>query len=187
MNPNHTIWEFLGPGSSDAFAESQRGLSEEHDNAIYLGQPLPEPLPDVGIRYLSKGRIGNVIGSVLSAFIVSAAVRMLLERSAPVQFIPVQMPRRTARDYAILNVLAHVACLDTEHSDYDRMPGHPERLLAVRRLVLREIPTDAPALFHVAELPAAILIRADLRAALEELDDGVGEFVRIEDFTWGLV
>jgi hypothetical protein len=38
----------------------------------------------------------------------------------------------------------------------------------------------------VAELPGAILVRADLRARLEALD-GAGEFVEVEDFTWGLV
>ncbi|HUA27930.1 MAG TPA: hypothetical protein VMC03_03530 [Streptosporangiaceae bacterium] len=181
----HTVWQFLGPGSGDAFAEGRRGLSEDQESAIYRGQRLPEPLPDVEIVYLSEGRIGNLIGSSFSAFVVSPAVRALLDPATPVQFVPVRL-RRRASGYAIMNLLAHVPCLDTERSDYERMPGHPDRLLAVRRLVLHEIPADAPALFHMAELPGAILVRADLRAGLEALDS-VGEFVEVEDFTWGMV
>jgi hypothetical protein len=185
LSGQHTVWQFLGPGSGYAFAESQRGLSEDQENAIYFGQPLPEPRPDVEIAYLSEGRLGGVIGSSFSALIVSATVRTLLGQRASAQFIPVRLPRHSGRDYAVLNVLAHVACFDARRSDYDRIPGHPERLMAVRRLVLHAIPATAPPLFHVAELPGAILVRADLRAELEELD-GVGEFVDVADFTWGL-
>lgn len=182
----YAVWQFLGPGFGDAFAESRRGLSHEQETAIYFGERLPEPLPDIEIGPLSEGRIGHVIGTSFSAFVVSAAVRALLDPVAPVQFIPVRLPRRRGSGYAIMNLLAHVSCLDFERSDYDRMPGHPDRLLAVRRLILREIPSDAPALFHVAELPGAILVRADLRAGLEALDRA-GAFVDVEDFAWGLV
>jgi hypothetical protein len=182
----YAVWQFPGPGSGDAFAESRRGLSPEQEDAIYFGERLPEPLPDVETGPLSEGRIGHVIGTSFSAFVVSPAVRALLDPVAPVQFVPVRLPSRPGSGYAIMNLLAHVPCLDFERSDYDRMPGHPDRLLAVRRLILREIPLAAPALFHVAELPGAILVRADLRARLEALD-GAGEFVEVEDFTWGLV
>jgi hypothetical protein len=182
----HAVWRFLGPGSGYAFAEGRRGLSEEQENTIFFGRRLPEPLPAVEIAYLSDGRTGNLIGSSFSAFVVSPAVRALLEPAAPVQFVPARLPRRRGSGYAIMNLLAHVPCLDAERSDYDRMPGHPDRLLAVRRLVQREIPADAPALFHMAELPGAILVRADLRAGLEALG-GCGEFVEVEDFRWGLV
>lgn len=185
----HAVWQFLGPGSGYAFAEARRGLSDEQENAVYFGERLAEPLPDVTIGPLSEGRIGHVIGTSFSAFVVSPAVRALLDPVAPVQFVAVRLPRRPGSGhgpgYAIMNLLARVPCLDTERSDYDRMPGHPDRLLGLRRLVLREIPADAPAVFHVAELPGAILVRADLRARLEALD-GAGEFVAVEDFTWGL-
>jgi hypothetical protein len=186
LSMTHAVWQFLGPGSGDAFAESRRGLSDEQENAIYFGQRLPEPLPDVEVRALSEGRVGHVIGTSFSLFVVSPAVHALLDPAAPVQFVPVRLPRRRGSGYAIMNLLAHVPCLDFERSDYDRMPGYPDRLLAIRQLVLREIPADAPALFHMAELPGAILVRADLRAGLEALD-GAGEFVEVEDFTWGLV
>jgi hypothetical protein len=189
LSPPRAIWQFLGPGSGDAFAEGRRGLTQEQEDAIYFGERLPEPLPDVEIMYLAEGRIGNVIGSSFSAFVVSPAVRALLDPVAPLQFLPVRLPRHRVRrrsGYAIMNLLAHVPCLDFERSDYDRISGYPDRLEAVRRLVLHEIPADAPALFHVAELPGAILVRADLRAGLEALD-GVGEFVEVEDYTWGLV
>jgi hypothetical protein len=182
----HAVWDSLGPGSGYAFALAWRGLSEEQGNAIFFGQRLPQPLPDVEIGPLSEGRIGNLIGTSSSAFVVSPAVRALLDPVAPVQFVPVRLPRRRGRGYAIMNLLAHVPCLDTERSDYDRMPGHPDRLLAVRRLVLREIPADAPAAFHMSELPGAILVRDDLRAGLEALDRA-GTFVDVEDFAWGLV
>jgi hypothetical protein len=192
---SHAVWQFLGPGSGYAFAQGQRGLSDEQENAIYFGQRLREPLPDVEIGPLSEGRLGHVIGTSFSAFVVSPAVAGLLDPVSAVQFVPVRLPRGpgsgsdtgtgTGTGYAIMNLLAHVPCLDFERSDYDRMPGHPDRLLGVRRLVLRAIPADAPALFHVAELPGAILVRADLRAGLEALD-GAGEFVEVGDFTWGL-
>jgi hypothetical protein len=119
---------------------------------------------------------------------VSPAVQELLDTAAPgkLQFVPVELPHSTGTGYAILNVLAHVPCFDFERSDYDRLPGHADRLIAVRRLVLREIPDDAPAIFHVAELPAAILVGKDLREKLEDLDDGVGEFISVDDFTWGV-
>jgi hypothetical protein len=181
----HAIWQFLGPGSGDAFAESRRGLSQVQENAIYFGERLPEPLPDVEIGLLSEGRIGHVIGTSFSAFVVSPAVRALLDPVAPVQFVAVRLPRRRGSGYAIMNLLAHVPCLDFERSDYDRMPGDPDRLVGLRRLVLHEIPANAPAVFHVAELPGAILVRADLRAGLEALG-AAGEFVEVEDFTWGL-
>jgi hypothetical protein len=59
-------------------------------------------------------------------------------------------------------------------------------VLVVSPAVRALLDPAAPALFHVAELPGAILVRADLRARLEALD-GAGEFVEVEDFTWGLV
>jgi len=188
LSVRRAVWQFLGPGSGYAFAEGRRGLSDDQENAIYFGQRLPEPLPDVEVGPLSEGRIGHVIGTSFSAFVVSPDVRALLDSAAPLQFVPVRLPRHGGGrepGYAIMNLLAHVPCLDFERSDYDRMPGHPDRLLGVRRLVLHEIPADAPALFHVAELPGAILVRADLRARLEALD-GAGEFVEIADYTWGL-
>ncbi len=187
MSTTHHVWQFLGPGSGHAFAESQRGLSESQQTDIFLGRPLSVPPPEVDVRYLSEGSLGNVIGSSFSAFVVSPAVQELIGAAAPAQFVAVRLPHdSSAPGYAILNVLAHVDCFDRGRSDWDHVPGRPERVLAVRRLVLRGIPLDAPAIFHVGGLPGVLLVRTDLRAALEGLG-GVGEFVPIAHFRWGLI
>jgi len=82
----YAVWQFPGPGSGDAFAESRRGLSPEQEDAIYFGERLPEPLPDVETGPLSEGRIGHVIGTSFSALVVSPAVRALLDPAARPSF-----------------------------------------------------------------------------------------------------
>jgi hypothetical protein len=186
MSGTHAVWKFTGPGAGYAYAEGQRGLSVAQQNAIFFGEPLPDPLPEAEITALSEGMRGHLIGSSFSAFIVSRPARELLEGRAPVQFIPARLPRGAAGDYAILNALASVPCFDYHGSEYERLAGDPRQILTVRRLVLRELPRDAPSLFHLAELPGALLVDEALRADLLKLDDGIGELVPVEDFTWGV-
>jgi hypothetical protein len=183
----HRVWEPLGPGSGIAYVEAQRGLTDDQVTAVFFGEPLPEPVPNVDLLSLTPGHLGNLLGSSFSAHIVSATLRDLLVRTVPgqLQLVPARLPGRRTADYAILNVLARVACLDLKHSRFQRLPGHPDRLQNISRLALRPIPKGTPPIFHIAEIPAAILVRKDLQEQIMAAGNAVGKFVPTEDYRWG--
>jgi hypothetical protein len=182
------IWQATGPGAAVAWAEAQRGLSEDQIVAIHFGRNLEEPLPEVEITSLSDGRLGNAIGSSFSVLIVSPAARNVLTVGAAqaLQFIEVQLPVPGADGYTIVNVVEHVPAFDEARSDVERLPAPPDRIVTVRKLALADVPGDAPPIFHIAEFPGPLVVRDELRARLEALGDA-GEFIPIDDYEVGLV
>jgi len=180
----HFIWKGYFPGSGYAFAESQEGLTSEQTIAMRVGTKLPEPLPKVTITRLSEGELPDLLESVWASKVVSAKLKGVLEKNCPkcIQYIPVKLEEYPNLKYWIANVLTSIPCLDREKSKVTTSPQPPHAVRRVSKLVLKPIPGDAPALFHMEELPAAILVSANLRQALESASESAGEFIVVKEY-----
>jgi hypothetical protein len=105
---------------------------------------LPEPLPDVEIGPLSEGRIGHLIGTSFLVFVVSSAVRALLDPVAPVQFVPVRLPRRHGSGYDSV-VAIHQPSSPSSSWNVPVGPSLP--IVAIRTMFRALISTGRPCSF----------------------------------------
>ncbi len=64
----HWIWDGYPPGMGYAFAEDQKGLTPAMMHAIFGGTPLDEPLPELRVTKLSRGRYPDVMASAFYPF-----------------------------------------------------------------------------------------------------------------------
>lgn len=118
--------------------------------------------------------VPDLVNNTMALCIASKRLKELLEAEskANLECLPLSIAnhkgRIAATDYFIINVLDHVDCIDLTKSDVDRNSPTPGMLSGLHRLFILEdqIPPEAR-LFRLKPMPAAILIRDDLRAALE--------------------
>jgi hypothetical protein len=180
----HQVWACYFPGSGFAFAEAREGLDYEQISQLLLGERLSEPLPEVTITRLSRGKMADMLGAAWPGFMISPKLRAILEEccGSDTQFIPVRIKRHPKLKYSIVNFLAQVPCLDRSRSDFETFSEPPHAIQTLRKMVLKPIPETAPAIFHIAELPQAVLVRDDLRERMQAVSSSPGRFIRVEDY-----
>lgn len=185
---NYQVWDAYYPGSGFASVEEMSGLTDEQESVIFLGRPLAQPLPGIAIKKLSKGKMPDALGTFTSSRLVSAKLRDVIEKSCPqgIQFIPATLPRQRKPLYFMANIILHVACFDRERSQYQAFADPPYAIRAVKKLILKPIPQDAPPIFHLAEIPAVILVRNDLCRAMQSASSSPGSFTIVDQFTFGV-
>jgi hypothetical protein len=181
----HWIWDGYSPGGAYAFAESVGGLPDAAQEAVLFGRPLDEPLPAMRVTALSPGALPDTLATVVDVLLVSDTLRAVLREHVPdgVQHLPARVPGADG-EYWGVNATARVAALDREKSELENYPG-TEAVRRVRRLVLRPIPADAPALFHLEEIPQLLLVSDALRKALQAASKSAGEFQAPEEWKLG--
>ena|SRR5262245_20680607 len=182
----YQLWDCYYPGSGFAFAEQQKGLSYEQQNQILFGQRLADPLPTVTITRLSRGKLPDLLGAAWTSYIVATVLRDLLEEfcAEAAQFIPVRIARRPRARYWIANILNSLPCFDPKRSEYTTHLHPPYPIHTLQKLVLKPIPPDAPAVFHIEELPDVLMVRDDLRERMQAASSSPGRFIRVEEYSF---
>jgi hypothetical protein len=183
----YQVWDAYDPGSGFASVEEMAGLTDEQESAVFFGRTIPEPFSVVSISKLSAGETPDALGTFTASRLVSMRLREPIERSWPqgVQFIPARLPGRREPTYFLLNITSHVACFDRNRSQFKAYEDPPHAIRAVRKMALEPIPQDAPTVFHLAEMPAVILVRDDLRAEMRAVSSSPGTFTPIGQFRFG--
>jgi hypothetical protein len=180
----HFIWQGYFPGSGFAFAEAQKGLSDEQSLGFLVGNKIENPPKSIVITELSEGELPDLLESAWSARMVSAKLKKVLEKNCPdcIQYIPVKLEDHPNAKYWIANVLTSIECVDREKSKLKTFPKPPHTIKGVSKLVLKPIGDDAPALFRIAELTPDMLVSEALRKELEAASSSAGRFTRVQDY-----
>lgn len=184
----HQVWRGYYPGSGFAFAETVDGWSYEVDHEVLFGHRLPDPVPRLTVGKLSRGELPDTLAMAGSGILVSSRLSAVLEWGAGqhIQFIPAAIKRVRDERYSLANLLSLVPCLDRERSDFDTFDAPPHAIRTMRKMVLAPILPEAPAIFHMREMPGVILVRDDLREAMCEASSSAGEFLPVSSFRRGL-
>ncbi|NOJ52700.1 hypothetical protein HK404_08785 [Myxococcus xanthus] len=119
-------------------------------------------------------QIPDLVNNTERISIVSEKLKALLEQQAGarIEFLPVTIAnhkgRVAAKDYFIANLLDHVDCVDKERSEVEELNPDPTLLSGLFRLQVfpERIPSNAK-LFRLKTMPPAIIVREDLRAAID--------------------
>jgi hypothetical protein len=187
--PGHQVWDGYDAGSGYAFAESVEGWSYELAYQVLSGQRLPEPLPRLTVTRLSPGKRPDAMATVGSGILVSSILKEVLEQWAGehIQFVPVKIQRYPKARYSLVNLLAHVPRLDRARSKYETYDEPPHAIHTLRKLVLTTIAPDAPPIFRMAEIPGVILVRDDLREAMQAVSSSPGLFVPVSKYRRGVL
>ncbi|CAM4049492.1 imm11 family protein [Corallococcus soli] len=107
-------------------------------------------------------------------WVISEALKALLEKEAhtDIEYLPVPIinhkGRRTEGEFFIANPFAIVDCVDLGNSNVDESQMAPGLFGGIYRLALdgTRIPPEAR-LFRLKQMPKVIIVREDLRAALD--------------------
>jgi hypothetical protein len=182
------VWQPPIVDSGFAFAEDLTGLTDRQRAGLRSGEPLGEPLAHPVVTAMSEGRLGDVIGTLWGGRLVSAPLRAVIEGwpGLRTRFVPVALEHAPSAEYWFLNLLERRDCLDRERSGAVTLAGHPHVVRAIRRLVLREV-GDAPAAYHVVGVPDLVVVRDDLRDAIEAACAAPGFFVVPDEYERGVL
>jgi hypothetical protein len=189
---DYLVWQDYTPGHEFASVQEEEGLELEEKQDVRWGRPVQDPPERIAIRTLTPGEIPDVMSSGWGGLYLSPAAKRIVEthaRPEHVQFIPATFaPHLGEADHArwLLNVTATGAYVDREASDYDASTRNPDVIRTIRRLVLKPVPRDAPAVFHMEELLTVLLVRADLAEALRGKLRTPGRIVPAGEYTRGL-
>lgn len=184
----YLAWQAYNSGSSYAMAEDIEGWTDEQEDQIFFGKPVPAPLPKVQIKLLSPGRVADVIGTPSATRLVSASLKGVMESFCPdcVQYIPITVPRMaTSKDYFIANIVKHTEAMDMIQSVYQTFEDSPDVIYQITNLVLKPLGKDSPPIFHLKEVPAIILVRDDLREGIQQVSRAAGNFIPIDEYRFG--
>ena len=182
---NYQVWDAYYPGSGFASVEEIGDLTDEQERAIFFGRPLVPPLPRITIKKLTKGKMPDTLGTVTASRLVSARLRAVLEKFCPVgiQFSRATSPRFTKTRYFMANITMHLACFDRDRSQYRTFSDPPYAIHAVKKMVLKPIPQDAPAVFHLEEMPAVILVHdGALCREMQSVSSSPGTFTKVDHY-----
>jgi hypothetical protein len=125
-------------------------------------------------REVSGLLVADVIANALGYLMVSGRGKAFLEAhaGAQIEYLRFTLLNHKARiaseDCYIANVLGTVDCVDRHRTQGDVSAVEPGEYLGISRLVLddRRIPEHAK-LFRIASQPQTLIVRDDLRAAME--------------------
>jgi Immunity protein family (Imm11) len=143
------------------------------------GIPTADTFPD-DVRFQMAREtpgllVADVINNAFGYLMVSAKGRAFLEKhvqGAKVEWLRFTLLNHKARvastECWIANVLGTVDCVDTRRTTGEMSQVDPGEYMNITRLVLdpQRIPPNAN-LFRIASLPTVMIVRDDLRAAME--------------------
>jgi uncharacterized protein DUF1629 len=142
------------------------------------GIPMGDTFPD-GVRFQMAREtpgllIADVINNAFGYLMVSAKGKAFLEANAkvPIEWLRFTLLNHKARvasdDCWIANVLGTVDCVNLHHTKGEVSAVDPGEFMNITRLVLdpQRIPPDR-SLFRIASLPSVMIVRDDLRRAME--------------------
>jgi hypothetical protein len=118
-------------------------------------------------------RPGDLVHNTMGYTLASERMKKLLEDActAPIEFLPfalVNHKGRSAGTFYIANVLAVSDCVDRARTEGVEDAVNQGRLMIIRKLVLDDARIDPKLnLFRIAVLPSVLIIREDLRRAIE--------------------
>lgn len=154
------------------------------DQGVRLVYPIPlihlerspgsdGPLTD---NLIAPGTTGLVMSSRLRRLLVDAGVSNL-------QVFPMSIARRTGteNDYALVNVIGAIECIDLERSAVE-LDAVTRRIEWIERLVLREDLASAPMMFRAAEFTQLLVVREAVRDVCVAKGVTGVQFVRPEAF-----
>jgi hypothetical protein len=151
----------------------------ENFTAPALGNPLGDAWPD-GLEYRmaanAKGmEIADLIPNTLGYTMMSERLKTLIaERSkAKVEWLRFTLlnhkGRKAADNLWVANVLTLVDAIDRERTVGEPYPAKPEWYLVTDQLYIRPEKVDAKLdMFRLGEMPRRIIVRDDLKAAIEK-------------------
>lgn len=119
-------------------------------------------------------KLSDNLENTFGYWVISGALKTVLEREAhtEIEFLPVAIinhkGRRADGEFFIANPFAIEDCVDRSGSDVDESAMSPGFFGGIYRLALdtTRIPPEAR-LFRLKQMPKIIIIRDDLRAALD--------------------
>lgn len=142
------------------------------------GIPMRDTFP-AGVRFQMAREtpgllIADVINNALGYLMVSAKGKAFLEAhaKAPIEWLRFTLLNHKARvasdDCWIANVLGTVDCVDLHRTKGEMSAVDPDEFMNITWLVLdpQRIPPDRN-LFRIASLPSVMIVRDDLRKAME--------------------
>ncbi|HEY8211699.1 MAG TPA: DUF1629 domain-containing protein [Myxococcaceae bacterium] len=142
------------------------------------GIPTADTFPD-GVRFQMAAQtpgllIADVINNAFGYLMVSAKGKAFLEANAKasIEWLRFTLLNHKARvasaDCWIANVLGTVDCVNLHHTKGEMSQVDPGEFMSITRLVLdpQRIPPDRN-LFRIASLPSVLIVRDDLRKAME--------------------
>jgi hypothetical protein len=162
----HWVWQSYPPVRGSGGATDMAGLDPEMHAKLLKGERLSQE-PRLVVRETASGRARDELGNYTGIHLVSPAIRDLLDKTprAHLQFIPVRITGKPDAKYFAVNVLDSYPALDLEQSRYDRYEG-TSVISRISKLVLRDVPTDAPPIFRLAEDPVLVLVNKDVHDRL---------------------
>jgi hypothetical protein len=186
---SHYVWEAQQSGSGWASAVEITGWTKQQEVQVFFGRALPDPLPRLEVTELSRGKLGDTMGTATSTRMVSGRLREVLAAALGdrIQFIEANISGIDAPPYYVANILEHFDCLDREKSDVEAFPRPPHAIRRVRKLVLLPKVKDAPPAFHLGEMPAAILVNDELRRKMESASSSAGVFIDLPKYRFGVM
>ncbi|HUQ84058.1 MAG TPA: DUF1629 domain-containing protein [Gemmatimonadaceae bacterium] len=150
----------------------------ENFPAPAIGESLGAAWPD-GLEYRmdkdSKGiEVPDLVPNSLGYTMMSERLKTLIAgRSTAkiewLRFTLLNHKKRVASDRMwVANVLTIVDCVDREKTVGEPYPARPEWYISTKRLSIRPEKVDAALdLFRLGEMPRRIIVRDDLKAAIE--------------------
>ncbi|HZH13164.1 MAG TPA: DUF1629 domain-containing protein [Archangium sp.] len=146
---------------------------------IAKGQPMGEHHPSRVRLDMDKRHAGLVVPDLVfnnsHLHISTRRLKDLLEREsgASIEFLPVAIHDHKGRvaneDCYIANVLGTRDCVDRSRSEFKESALKPGQFSQLRKLQLDPERVDPEAkLFRIQDMPAVVIIRGDLRAALDK-------------------
>jgi hypothetical protein len=148
----------------------------ENIRAVRKGNRIgtPEAPPEVPLSEEGGDMLVDLIGNVSRALIMSdKAIAALSEEgalSSDMEIVPIKIldkrGRPVLKDYAIVNPLRKVDCLDVSRSDAAVLDDEVLSLYSIQ-IHGDKVPDNAR-LFRLGEFPSYVLLRTDLLEALQD-------------------
>lgn len=180
----YSVWTQANTDGPWAEAWGVSGLTLEQSSRLIEGEPLGNDVPKVVFDKVSAGKTPDLLPTP-KGWVVSEALKDILAAfRANIEFVTVKVEGLRAA-YYIANVLDKVNALDDTKSKITRFTTGRRAIKEIKRLVLRPLAAKTPAVFRLAEAPTVILVRDDLRQAIETTCHGAGSFTPVSTFHTG--
>lgn len=170
----------LGPARDDEFCKVDMAPQDFPSlNPAKRGASMVDTWPEEAEFTMKPRHPGLMVPDVVlnphECLMVTDRMRALLERhiDSPVEYLRFTLMNHKGRvaddSMWVVNLLDSVACADLEKTDGTESPFYPGELqdLLELHVIEEKLPTDRK-IFRLGECPATILVRDDLRCAIEE-------------------
>ena len=172
----------LGPAREDQYCKVAMAPQDFPSlNPAKRGRSMSDEWPENAEFRMKPRHPGLMVPDVVlnphECLMVTDRMRALLDRhiDTPVEYLPFTLLNHKGRvaddSMWVVNLLDSVGCADMEKTRGSESPFYPGEIQDLRKLFVIEekLPTDRK-IFRLGECPPTILVRDDLRHAIEEAD-----------------